>query len=162
MDINNKTLGYLLIGFAALLLISLIVVKLDVDKQSTVLCEKFQETKTDMKFCPVHTSNVSWYITSGFALSFLVLLLGIMVLFFPKYSEGQKKDFKSIDTSKLNNDEKIVYESIKAKKGSAYQSDIIKETGFSKVKVTRILDRLETGEILERKRRGMTNLIILK
>lgn len=36
------------------------------------------------------------------------------------------------------------------------------KTGLTKVKVTRILDRLEGREIIERKRRGMTNVVILK
>ena len=43
-----------------------------------------------------------------------------------------------------------------------YQSDVMKELELSKVKVTRILDRLEGKGILERKRRGMTNIVILK
>ena len=55
-----------------------------------------------------------------------------------------------------------MYDIIKGKNGSAYQSDLIKETGFSKVKVTRILDKMETADIIERKRRGMTNIIVLK
>ena len=46
--------------------------------------------------------------------------------------------------------------------GSAYQSDLIKETQLTKVKITRILDHLEGKQLIERKRRGMTNIIILK
>ncbi|MBI4983154.1 MarR family transcriptional regulator [Candidatus Woesearchaeota archaeon] len=46
--------------------------------------------------------------------------------------------------------------------GSAYQSDLIKETRLTKVKVTRILDKLEGRGLIERKRRGMTNIVILK
>ena len=64
--------------------------------------------------------------------------------------------------SKLGDEEKKIYEILKNKNGSAYQTDLIRETGFSKVKVTRILDRLETKDIFERKRRGMTNIIVLK
>ena len=57
---------------------------------------------------------------------------------------------------------KLVKHIIKNKDGSAYQTDLIKETGFSKVKISRVLDRLEAKDILERKRRGMTNIIVLK
>ena len=46
--------------------------------------------------------------------------------------------------------------------GSVYQSDIMKKTGFSKVKVSRVLDKLEQKGLLERKRRGMTNLVVAK
>ena len=46
--------------------------------------------------------------------------------------------------------------------GSVYQSDIIKETKLTKVKVTRILDKLEGKKLIDRKRRGMTNIVVLK
>jgi uncharacterized membrane protein len=78
--------------------------------------------------------------------------------FFHKESKG----FKQVDLSKLDEEEKQVYDLVKSKDGSAYQSDIVKETGLSKVKTTRILDKLETNGILERKRRGMTNIVVLK
>jgi len=38
----------------------------------------------------------------------------------------------------------------------------VEETGFTKVKITRILDSLEGNGLIERKRRGMTNIIILR
>ena len=47
-------------------------------------------------------------------------------------------------------------------KGSIYQSELVNKTGFNKVKVTRILDSLESQNLIERKRRGMTNIVILK
>jgi uncharacterized membrane protein len=46
--------------------------------------------------------------------------------------------------------------------GSVYQSDIVRETKQSKVKITRILDQLEGKGLIERKRRGMTNIVVLK
>jgi uncharacterized membrane protein len=138
-------------------------VKIDTDKQAAFLCEKFHENQLDMQQCPAHKSNTSWLLAFAFGISFLMLGIGIYLLFVPKTaSEKLKKDFKQIDLSKLSEEEKKIYEIIKNKGGSVYQTDLIKETGFSKVKVTRILDRLETKDILERKRRGMTNIIVLK
>tara|TARA_Y100000310_G_scaffold268673_1_gene281382 strand:- start:3542 stop:4015 length:474 start_codon:yes stop_codon:yes gene_type:complete len=46
--------------------------------------------------------------------------------------------------------------------GSAYQSDLVKELKLSKVKTTRLLDKLEGKGMIERKRRGMTNVVVLK
>lgn len=163
MSYNSKTIGYLLIGFSAILLLVLAFVKIDVDKQAAFLCEKFHENKLDMQQCPAHKSNTSWIIVSAFVVTFLILGTGIYLLFAPKtVSEKLKKDFKQIDLSKLSEEEKRIYEIIKNKDGSVYQMDLIKETGFSKVKTTRILDKLEAKDILERKRRGMTNIIVLK
>ena len=63
---------------------------------------------------------------------------------------------------RLDEEERVIVEKIKEKEGSIYQSDLIKETSFSKVKMTRILDKLESKGIVEKKRRGMTNIVVLK
>ena len=58
--------------------------------------------------------------------------------------------------------EKQIMQLIINKEGSMYQSDLTKELNLSKVKVTRILDKLEGKGLVERKRRGMTNVVVLK
>lgn len=163
MNINSKTIAAVLIGFAIILLFILVLVKMDVDKQGALLCEAFHENELDMTQCPVHKSNVSWMILFAFGIGFVMLGVGAYLLFGQKdKAELAKKDFKPVDTSKLDEDEKKIYSLVKSKGGSVYQTDLIRETGFTKVKVTRILDKLESDEILERKRRGMTNIIVLK
>jgi uncharacterized membrane protein len=62
----------------------------------------------------------------------------------------------------LDLDEKTVLEKVIESEGTVFQSSLIEKTGFTKVKITRILDRLEGKSLVERKRRGMTNVIILK
>ncbi len=69
---------------------------------------------------------------------------------------------KKIAAADLDSDEARVVAIINEGNGSVYQSDILKKTGFSKVKVSRLLDRLEQKGLLERKRRGMTNLVVAK
>ena len=73
---------------------------------------------------------------------------------------GAKK--RKIASNELDSDESRVVAFINEGNGSVYQSDIMKKTGFSKVKVSRVLDRLEQKGLLERKRRGMTNLVVAK
>lgn len=165
---NEKIIGYSLIVFSIVLFVVLIFIKIQVDKESAYLCEKFHENKLDMNACPVHqansfSSNLSWMITTAFGIDFLIFAVGIYIAFFHKLLiKEPKKEFKDVDLSKLDGDEKRIYEIIKSKSGSAYQSDLIKEAGLSKVKVTRVLDRLETKDVLEKKRRGMTNIVVLK
>jgi uncharacterized membrane protein len=48
------------------------------------------------------------------------------------------------------------------KEKTIFQADVSEKTKFSKVKITRILDKLESKDYIERKRRGMTNIVILK
>lgn len=62
----------------------------------------------------------------------------------------------------LSSEEKMVLEKIIEAQGAIFQSDLVEQTEFSKVKVSRILDKLEGQGLLERKRRGMTNVVILK
>jgi len=64
--------------------------------------------------------------------------------------------------STLDKEEKIVLERIIESEGTIFQSDLVEKTEFPKVKITRILDRLEGRNLVERKRRGMTNIVILK
>jgi len=166
MEITHKTLGMILLALSIILITTLSFAKVNVDSQSAVLCEKFSEAD-DMASCPVHKNNISWLFVLAFGVAFLILGAGTYLTFLPAEKppiviEETKKEFKQIDLTKLDEDEKKIYEIIKAKGGSAYQSDLVTETSFSKVKVTRILDKLEMMGILERRRRGMTNIIVLK
>src|SRR3989344_3289144 len=160
IKIETKNIGYIMIAASLALIFVLAFVKVDVDSQSNFLCKTIAENDMDMSKCPAHKSNVSWLILVSFGMAFLLLGVGSYMTFLPKKSE--KKEFKTIDVSKMDEDEKRIYNILKTKDGSAYQSDLIKETQFTKVKITRILDKLEQRGIVERKRRGMTNIIVLK
>ena len=61
----------------------------------------------------------------------------------------------------FNDDEKKIFNEI-VKENSIFQSELVDRTGLNKVKVTRSLDKLEGKGLIERKRRGMTNVVILK
>jgi uncharacterized membrane protein len=64
---------------------------------------------------------------------------------------------------KLSNpDEKRIVSLIIEEGGTIFQSQLVDKSGYSKTKVSLILDRLEAKKILERKRRGMSNAIVLK
>ncbi len=62
----------------------------------------------------------------------------------------------------LGNEEGGVYNFIKNSDGFIFQNDLIQKTGFSKVKVSRLLDKLEAKNLVERRRRGMSNVVVLK
>ena len=163
MQITHKNIGIMLVGIAVLIIVLLTFIKMDNDTKSAALCSKFEQENLDMSNCPAHKSNFSWIIIIAYAVGFLLLLLGMYFIFFDhKPLQELKKEFKNIDLAKLDEDEKLLYDKVKSKNGIAYQADLIKETGFSKVKITRVLDKMESKDILERKRRGMTNLIVLK
>ena len=62
----------------------------------------------------------------------------------------------------LEGEEREVYRFVTEADGSIMQSAIVERTSLTKVKVTRILDKLEGKGLVERRRRGMGNLVVLK
>ena len=111
--------------------------------------------------CPMYaTIDVQRNLAIG-----LIALLLIMsaVIYFWVPATKIVKEFveKPKPKPRLEGDEKLVFGMV-SRKGSMYQGDILKETGFSKVKVSRVLDGLEKKELVERKRRGMANLVVVK
>lgn len=166
MEINLRNFGGILVGLSLILLFLLVVVKINVDKEESYLCEITHETNRDINQCPAHESNNSWLILLAFGAIFLILGSGIYSIFMPavlpKAKELKVQEFRHVDVSKLEDDEKKIYDLLKQSDGSIYQSDIIKELCISKVRATRILDKMESRRIIERKRRGMTNIVVLK
>ena len=61
-----------------------------------------------------------------------------------------------------NPDEQKIVSLIINEGGTIFQSQLVDKSGYSKSKVSLILDRLEAKKILERKRHGMSNAIVLK
>jgi len=98
----------------------------------------------------------------------LLIIVGFVIMFSkPKIVEKIRKveierKGKPIDYSKLDKDEKLIIKTIEEAEGSIFQAELVEKSGFDKVKVTRILDRLEGRQVIERKRRGMTNVVLLK
>ncbi len=156
---NNASLGIILIIFSVLLIAIVSSLKVDMDEQGAYLCELVDLDPTlNMEECPAHKNNSSsWLVMIAFSIALLILAVGIYLSFFHKKNKNNK-----INISKLDDEEKKIIKIVEENGGSAYQSDIVKELELSKVQVTRVLDKLENKNILERKRRGMANLIVLK
>jgi len=89
-----------------------------------------------------------------------ILALGFYLLFFNKEKIIKQKEY---DLSKLNKEEKEIFFFIRENNDTGcYQSNIVEKFNIQKSKASRILDKLEGLGIIERKRRGMTNIIVLK
>ena len=159
LKINTKYIGVILIIFSIVL--SLIIYNfsttiLDIIDSGFITCgQTYQE-------CPhIEVINQSYV---GYVISAVIFIIGIFLIFY-----GGKPETKEVDKNKwdgnlktLSGDERIVYEKIVESDGMMFQSAIVEKTEFPKAKVTRILDKMEGRGLLERRRRGMTNAIILK
>ena len=162
MDIAaKKKAGYGIIIAAVVLFIVLGIIKAQVDKQSAYLCEITHETPSlNIQDCPAHESNISWLFVLSFGMVFVFAVIGFY--FALNAPRQEQRTSQPVDLSKLDGEEKKVYTLLSAHEGSMYQSDLIRETGLSKVSITRVLDKMENRKIVERKRRGMANLVVLK
>ena len=129
----------------------------------TEICSLQKETTCSMEAC---LYNLEYNSNKGI----LVVVIGLFSAFLAgigfylsltKEDELIKK--KKYDITKLTKEEKNVFLFVKNdKEKNTYQSKIVEEFNFPKSKVTRILDKLEQQGLIERKRRGMSNLIVLK
>ncbi|MCS4542242.1 MAG: hypothetical protein HY929_08025 [Euryarchaeota archaeon] len=73
----------------------------------------------------------------------------------------QEKIAKEFVLSLLDGDEKKIFQKIVESGGEVLQKDLVLETGFSKVQVTRLLDKLEEKGLIIKKRYGLTNKVVL-
>ena len=119
--------------------------------------------------CPMYgTINTQTYVAG--ALILIIIIIGVVLMFSKEEKQivtrtikvkGKEKKIQ-INMGGLSAEEKKIAQIILDAKGSIFQSEIAEKSGFDKVKVSRILDRLEGQQLIERRRRGMTNIVILK
>ncbi|HEY9703295.1 MAG TPA: MarR family transcriptional regulator [Allocoleopsis sp.] len=173
---RNKYVGLIIVGVS--LLIGLIVWLFNA-ALNTIVSESCSHGPT----CPMW-GTIRFQTNVGLGIMLLVSLIGLYIIFFtkdntePKLVKEVHKEVKIIKEqfkpkkfdkgnyskilSDLEKDEQAVLNVILDNGGNLFQSKIVEYTGQSKVRVTRILDKLESKDIIERKRRGMTNIVFLK
>jgi uncharacterized membrane protein len=96
----------------------------------------------------------------------IVLIIGIVIMFTkPKEKiivKTVKKKLKKKDYSSLDKDEKKVIDLLLNEGKAIFQASLMEKLDIGKVKTTRLLDKLEAKQLIERKRRGMNNIVVLK
>jgi uncharacterized membrane protein len=159
---KNRNVGFLILGLAVVIAIIILIFNSGL---RTIVATSCSHGPT----CPMY-GTIATQTWISMAVAGLVFLIGLFFIFskedkevvIKKIKEKVEVRRKPVDYSKLDKDEKIVVKSIEAAEGSIFQAELVEKSGFDKVKVTRILDRLEGRQIIERKRRGMTNIVLLR
>lgn len=157
-----RSIGLKEIGIA-IVLITLVMALLLISFMDT-LNQAVQESCTCGDACGMIEHQTPPIIYVGWAGVIVMFLIGI-VLFFKGGTLVGKADGKGAWFEKLKSlkdDEKMIYKLLIDADGTMFQSEIVEKTELSKVKVTRTLDKLESRRLLERRRRGLTNIIVLK
>jgi len=159
---ENKNVGYLLLGISLLFIIIVLLFNSTLKDIVSSSCSLAHGGG----FCPMYdTIDKQTYLALG--LVGLVILTSLFLIF-SKQSEKiivrkvkEKVAKKEYNLSSLRKEEKAVFNIVK-ENGTIFQADLIEKTGYGKAMITRILDRLEGHGFVERKRRGMTNVVVLK
>lgn len=155
---NNKQVGLIITGFAAIL--GLVILFFN-----RALKEIVNSSCDHGPTCPMWGS-IQFHTNITIALMIIIFLIGLYFVIFGDAQKNKEKKINKKNTEELlkglSPDEKEVTKKIIEEDGSIFQSALVEKTNYSKVKITRILDRLEGKGIVERKRRGMTNVVIIR
>lgn len=163
---DQKLLGIMMLAVGAFLVISVYSYTSEIAALGAELhknCDMSDAVCPYKRGAPIESYH-------GYFLSAMVVIAGAYMGFFQKKAEkvvvekptavDRSKTRKAMES--LVGDEKQVFHMLSGSDGAMFQSDIMQKTGFSKVKTSRILDRLELKGLAERRRRGMANLVVLK
>lgn len=158
---ENKNVGWLIIGIAIVMAIVVLLF-------NSVLKDNLGLTCSHGPTCEMY-SNLK--VQTGISLSVVAIILAIgLFLLFSKPKEKiiiqtktktitEKK--KPLDLSGLDSKEKEVIKLIQEENGAIFQATLMEKLGTGKVGITRLLDKLEAKQLIERKRRGMNNVVVL-
>ena len=155
---ENKNVGLLIIGIAVVMTIIVLLF-------NSVLKDAIGLTCSHGPSCGMYTSaNIQTWISLSIVA--IIFIIGLVIMFSkPKEKiiiKKIKEKKKKLDLSGLNKNEKEVIKILQEENGAIFQKTLMEKIGVGKVGMTRLLDKLESKQIIERKRRGMNNIVVLK
>lgn len=157
---ENKHVGYLLLGIAVLLIVIIFLFQGALREIVAVGCGIEHSL-----VCPMNeTINQQTYLALAIV-GILIIFSGVLI--FTKSKEKIiikriKDKKKKLDLSKLDKKEKEVIKILEEENGTIFQAELMEKLNVGKVGITRFLDKLEAKQLIERKRRGMNNVVVLK
>jgi len=162
---ENKNVGYIILGISFVLVL---IIFLFNSALKDIVSSSCSLAHGDSISCPMYdTITKQTYLALGIV--GILVLIGIVMIFskpqiketvvIKKVKEKIKK--KEIDLSDLNQNEKEAVKLLQ-EHGGMFQADLMEKLNIGKVGLTRMLDKLEAKQIIERKRRGMNNFVVIK
>lgn len=155
---ENKHVGGLIIGIAVIMTIIVFIFN---SAMKTIVSTSCTQGPT----CPMW-GTIATQTWLSLSITGIVLLIGIAIMFTkPKEKiivKTIKEKKKKINLEGLEKNEKEVIEILQKENGAIFQNTLMEKIGIGKVGITRLLDKLEAKQLIERKRRGMNNIVVLK
>ena len=154
---RNRNVGYLITG------ISLVILGI-IFFFNQGLKNIVSETCDHGPTCTMY-DTISMQTWLSVAIAVLILLIGLFMIFSKEEKQiiikkiKEKKKAVSLEGLDVREKEavKIIQET-----GGIFQAELMEKMNIGKVGVTRLLDKLEAKQIVERKRRGMNNFVVIR
>jgi uncharacterized membrane protein len=161
---ENKHVGIIITGIAIVMSFIVLIFNQGLKKVLDQTCSHGET-------CSMH-DTLTLQTGVSFSIVLILLIVGIVLIFIkPKekiierqkivYKERKEKK-KTLNLEGLEKDEKQVIELLQKEGNAMFQADLMEKMEIGKVKTTRLLDKLEAKQLIERKRRGMNNIVVLK
>ena len=157
--LQTKTLGILIVVFAAGMAF--------VSVPPTI-----QTAQSNAAACIVtNGTQMTWYehLPAEFFMSIsFVVVMGVIGGFIALRSQESEKMDQTLRVrlsearKKLQGDERKIYEIVARNEGVIFQSELTEKAGFPKARISRNLDKLEGKGLIERRRRGLSNVILIR
>lgn len=153
---KNKNVGILVIAISVILTTIILTFNISMKGIVAQTCSHGPECTM---YGTIATQTIISLIVTGF-----ILFIGLFIMFSkPEIKTITKKiNKKRINTKGLTEEELSVVTLLRKENKAMFQRDLMEKLEIGKVKTTRLLDKLESKQIIERKRRGMNNIIVLK
>ena len=155
---ENKNVGWLIMGIGIVMVIIVLIF-------NSALKDIVGETCSMESGCSMYkTIKAQTYLSLGIVVIIFVIGLVIMLskpkerVIIKKIKEKKKK----LNFEGLNEDERKVVDLLLEESKAMFQADLMEKLEIGKVGMTRLLDKLEAKQFIERKRRGMNNIVVLK
>ena len=159
---ENKNVGYLLLGISVFVIFLIFLFNSTLNEAVRNSC--FLQ-HGDVQSCEMFdTVNKQTYF--ALSISGILVIVSLFLIFAKPKEKIVIKKFKEkkqkIDLSGLDKKEKEVMEILEKENGTIFQAELMEKFGIGKVGITRLLDKLEAKQLIERKRRGMNNVVVLR
>jgi len=159
---ENKQVGWLILGIASVMSIVIIIFNNALKDIVTANCTLIHG---DASICPMFDTIKT---QTGISLGIIgvIVIIGFVIMFQkPKEKiviKTLREKKKKLDLSGLDKNEKAIVDLLQKEGNAVFQADLMEKLSLGKVKTTRLLDKLEAKQFIERKRRGMNNIVVLR
>ena len=155
---ETKNIGWLIVGISIFIFAIISIFNYGIGNIISATCSHGPS-------CEMYdTLNLqTWF---SLAIAFIVLVIGIFFIFVKTperiITKILKEPKKRLSLEGLDKQEKEVITLIQKEGGAIFQASLMEKLSTGKVGITRLLDKLEAKQLIERKRRGMNNIVVLK